>query len=59
MASFTSDNNNILISEIIPRRDKLNAKTAQVYSFLRNEYGKRSTCFISNSNINSYFTCFE
>ena len=46
------DSNNILISGIFPRQDKLNAKAAQVNSFLKNECGKRNICFINNSNIN-------
>ena len=50
--SCKSDSNNILISGIVPRRDKLNAKAAQVNSFLKNECGKRNICFINNSNIN-------
>ena len=46
------DSNNIFISGIVPRRDKLNMKAALVNSFLKNECGKRNICFINNSNIN-------
>ena len=42
----------ILISGIAPCQDKLNAKAAQVNSFLKNGYGKRNVCFINSSNIN-------
>ena len=38
-------------------RDKLNAKAAQVNSFLKNEYGERNICFINNSNINPKYHC--
>ena len=55
--SCKSDSNNILISGIVPRRDKLNAKAAQVNSFLKNECGKRNICFINNSNINPRYHC--
>ena len=51
------DSNNILISGIFPRQDKLNAKAAQVNSFLKNECGKRNICFINNSNINPRYHC--
>ena len=34
--------NNTLISGIVPRRDKLNAKKAQVSNFLKIELGKRN-----------------
>ena len=43
--------NNTLISGINPRRDKLNAKKAQVSNFQKIELGKRNICFISNLNI--------
>ena len=52
-----SNSNNILISGIVPRRDKLNAKAAQVNSFLKNESGKRNIFFTNNSNINSRCHC--
>ena len=45
-----SDNNNVLVSDIIPRSDKLNA--IEVNRHLKNECRKRNICFISNSNIN-------
>ena len=52
-----SDINNILISGIVPRRDKLNAKAAQVHSSLKMECDKRTICFINNSNINPSYHC--
>ena len=55
--SCKSDSNNILISGIVPRRDKLNAKAAQVNSFLKNECGKRNICFINNYNVNPKYHC--
>ena len=51
------DNNNILISGIVPCRDKLNAKATQVKSFLENECCKRNICFTNNSNINPTYHC--
>ena len=39
--SCKSDSNNIMISGIVPRRHKLNAKATQVNSFLKNECGKK------------------
>ena len=50
--SCKSNSNNILITGIVPRRDKLNTKAAQVNNFLKNECGKRNICFIKSSNIN-------
>ena len=43
--------NNTLISGIAPRRDKLNAKKAQVSNFQKIELGKRNICFIRDLNI--------
>ena len=51
------DNNNILISGIVPCRDKLNAKATQVKSFLENECCKRNICFTNNSNTNPTYHC--
>ena len=47
-----SDNNNVLVSGIILRSDKLNAKAIEVNRYPKNECHKRNICFISNSNIN-------
>ena len=55
--SCKADSNNILISGIVPRRDKLNVKAAQVNSFLKNECGKRNICFINNPDINPRCHC--
>ena len=55
--SCKSNSNNILISGIDQRRSKLNAKAAQVNSFLKNECGKRNICFINNSSINPRYHC--
>ena len=55
--SCKSNSSNILISGVVPRRDKLNAKAAQVNSSLISEFGKRNICFISNSNINPRYHC--
>ena len=55
--SCKSGSSNILISGIFPRRDKLNAKAAQVNSFLKNECGKRNICFIYNSDIKPRYHC--
>ena len=52
-----SDNNNVLVSGIIPRSDKLNAKAIEVNRHLKNECRKRNICFISNSNINPKYDC--
>ena len=52
-----SDNNNVLVSGIIPRSDKLNAKATEVNRHLKNECHKRNICFISNSNINPKYDC--
>ena len=55
--SCKSNSNNILISGIVPRRDKLNVKAAQVKSFLKSECGQRNICFLDNSNINPRYQC--
>ena len=52
LATSYKSYSNILISGTVPSRDKLNAKAAQVNSFLKNECGKRNICFINISNIN-------
>ena len=52
-----SDNNNVLVSDIIPCSDKLNAKAIDVNRHLKNECHKRNICFISNSNINPKYDC--
>ena len=44
-ASCKSDSNNILISGIVQSRGKLNAKAAQVNSFLKNKCGKSKNLF--------------
>ena len=54
---FKSDNNNVLVSGIIPRSDKLNAKAIEVNRHLKKECRKRNICFISNSNINPKYDC--
>ena len=41
---------NILIFGIVPRRDKLNAKAAQLNSFLKNKCVRRNICFVNNIN---------
>ena len=56
-ASCKLESNNILISEIVPPRDKLSAKATQVNSFLKNECGKRNICFINNYNVNPKYHC--
>ena len=55
--SCKSDSNNCLISGIVPRLDKLNAKAAQVNGFLKNDCGKRNICFINRSNVNPRYHC--
>ena len=52
-----SDNNNVLVSGITHRSDKLNAKATEVNRHLKNECRKRNICFIGNSNINSKYDC--
>ena len=52
-----SDNNNVLVSGITHRSDKLNAKAIEVNRHLKNECRKRNICFIGNSNINSKYDC--
>ena len=54
---YKSDNNNVLVSCVIPRSDKLNAKAIEVNRHLKNECRKRNICFISNSNINPKYDC--
>ena len=49
---YKSDNNNVLVSGIIPSSDKPNAKAIEVNRYLKNDCRKRNICFISNSNIN-------
>ena len=46
------DNKSVLVSGIVPRSDKHNAKAIEVNRHLKNECRKRNICFISNSNIN-------
>ena len=61
-ASCKSDNdNNILVSRIVPRHDKLNAKGTQVNIHLKNEFNKRNICFMDNSNkiLQSFSKYFE
>ena len=41
-----SDHNNALVSGVIPRSDKLNAKAIEVNRHLKNECRKRNICFI-------------
>ena len=52
-----SDNNNVLVSGIIPHRDRLNAKAIEENRHRRKEYRKRNICFISNSNIDPKYDC--
>ena len=52
-----SDNNNVLISGIIPRSDKLSPKATEVNRHLKNECRKRNICVISNLNINPKYDC--
>ena len=47
-----SDNDNVLISGIIPRSNKLSPKATEVNRHLKNECRKRNICFISNLNVN-------
>ena len=54
--SCKSDNNNVLVSGIVPLRDKLNAKVTQVNIHLNYECN-RNICFIDNSNINPRYNC--
>ena len=53
----TSANNNVLVSGIVPRNNKLNIKAIEVNRHLKNECRKRNICFISNSNINPKYGC--
>ena len=48
--------NNILVSGIVSRRDKLNTKATQINIHLKNEH-KRNICFIDNSNIDPRYNC--
>ena len=52
-----SDNDNVLISGIIPRSNKLSPKATEVNRHLKNECRKRNICFISNLNINPKYDC--
>ena len=52
-----SDNNNILVTEIVPHCDKLDAKATEGNIHLKNEFNKRNICFIDNSNINPKYNC--
>ena len=52
-----SDNNNVLVSGIVPRSGKFNAKATEVSRHLKNECLKRNICFICNSNINPKYNC--
>ena len=56
---YKSDNNNVLVSCVIPRSDKLYAKAIEVNRYLKNECRKRNIYFISNSNINPKYDCNE
>ena len=56
-ASCKSDSNDIWIFGIFPRRDKSNAKTAQVNNFLKNECGRRNICFMNSSNKSPRYHC--
>ena len=57
MVSCKFGNNNILVSRIVPCRDKLNAKATQVNIHLKNEINERNICFMGNSNINPKNDC--
>ena len=46
--SCKSDKINILVSGIVPRSDKLNAKAIELNRHLKNECRNRNICFISN-----------
>ena len=50
-ASCKSDSNHISISGIVPLRDKLNGKAAQVNSFLKNECSKRNVIKVEFTEI--------
>ena len=50
-ASYKSDSSHISISGIVPLRDKLNAKAAQVNSFLKNECSKRNVIKVEFTEI--------
>ena len=52
-----SDNDNVLISGIIPRSDKLSPKATEINRHLKNECRKRNICFISNLNVNPKYDC--
>ena len=52
-----SDNDNVLISGIIPCSDKLSPKATEVNRHLKNECRKRNICFVSNLNINPKYDC--
>ena len=57
VALLCKSDNNALVSVIIPRSGKRNAKTTEVNKHLKNECRKRNICFISNSNINPKYDC--
>ena len=52
-----SDNNNILVTEIVPQCDKLDAKATDGNIHLKNEFNKRNIRFIDNTNINPRYNC--
>ena len=57
VALLCKSDNNALVSVIIPRSGKRNAKTTEVNKHLKNECHKRNICFVSNSNINPNYDC--
>ena len=52
-----SDTNNVFISGIIPRSDKLNEKPSKVNRILRHECNVRNMCFIDNKHVSPRFHC--
>ena len=46
-----TDTNNVFISGIVPRSEKLNEKASKVNSILRHECNVRNICFIDNKHI--------
>ena len=62
--SYSSSNNNVLVSGIKPHSDKVTTKAIEVTTkaieaskHLENECCKRNTCYFSNSNISPKYDC--
>ena len=55
--SYSSSNNNVLVSGIKPHSDKVTTKAIEASKHLENECCKRNTCYFSNSNISPKYDC--